>query len=714
MEEVLTLTSPDATHDLAVIIVTYNSAKHVGDLLDSLRADAGKLAVAVLVADNSSADDTLAVARAHAPEAAVFDTGGNIGYAAAINAALARLDGLGPVLILNPDAAVAPGALETMLGALRGDVGAVVPRVVGDDGTTSLSLRREPSLSAALGDALAGARFRSRPGRFAETVYDPVQYEAPHEVEWATGAAVLLSPEAVEAVGRWDERFFLYSEETDYFRRLRQAFFRVLYVPTAVIRHSEGGSGSSPRLDALMAVNRIRYVRKHHSRPYAAVYRTLVALGELLRIAKPGHALALRSVMCESSWGELLGPSSKATITEPDSGPVVYLAGVSWDDIAGTGRRLVVALARRGRVVWIDPPASVLRLRRGDLRTMVSQPHAGVTRIRTIGPPALTRPVFRGISRLLVSGQIRRALHRLGVAPGLVVLDASNRRFPAKLAGLRVLYVTDDWVGGAGLMGLSRTDIEAILRRNASEADLVLAISPPLASVVAAMTAAGDIEVLANGAEPVEDLPAPAPPGSPAILIGQLNERLDIGILEELTQAGLPLTIVGPRSDRDPAFARRLDAVLTAPSVDWLGARPVQDLAGLMASASVGLNLYADSPFNRSSFPMKIFEYLGSGLPVVSTDIPAARWFGAEYVDIAETSAKFVARVQERIAEGRTSDGDRSRHAFAQTHSWDARAAVLRKLVTGIHERVSPRSPSESSIVESSSSALPDYREEAE
>jgi teichuronic acid biosynthesis glycosyltransferase TuaH len=692
VEVVLAVISPDGPHDLVVIVVTYNSAGHVGELLDSLRADAGNLAVAILVADNASADDTVEVARLHAPEALVFDTGGNLGYAAAINAALARLDGSRPVLILNPDAAVAPGTLATMLGALRDEVGAVVPRFVGDDGSTALSLRRDPSLSAALGDALFGARFRSRPGRFAETVFDRMVYEGPQAVEWATGAALMLSPEAVAAVGPWDERFFLYSEETDYFNRLRKAGFRVTYTPDAVIRHSEGGSGSSPRLDALMAVNRIRYIRKHHSRPYAAVYRSLIALGELLRLGLPGHSLALRSVTRESSWGLLPGPSSLASGTGPGSETIVYLGGVTWDDIAGTGRHLVRALARRGRVVWIDPPVSVLRRRSGALGTVVSRPLDGVTRIRTFGPPALTRPIVRNLSRRLVAGQIRRAIHRLGVAPELVVLDSSNRRFPAGLAGLRVLYVTDDWVGGAGLMGLSSTDTEEILRRNAHEADLVLAISPALAEVVTAKTGAENVEVLPNGADPVERLPAPAPAGSPAILIGTLNERLDISILEGLAMAGLPLIVVGPRAERDPEFERRLDAVLAAPSAEWLGARPYEDLAGLMASASVGITPYADSSFNRSSFPLKTLEYLGAGLPVVSTDIPAARWLGGEQIDIAESSADFVTRVRGWIAEGRTFDGDRDRHAFARVHSWDARAARLRELAAGTRKRLSSSS----------------------
>jgi teichuronic acid biosynthesis glycosyltransferase TuaH len=393
----------------------------------------------------------------------------------------------------------------------------------------------------------------------------------------------------------------------------------------------------------------------------------------------------------ESSWEELPGRSSTTSAAVPISGPIVYLAGVNWDAIAGTDRRLVAALARRGDVVWVDPPMSILR--RSETRRLEgSTSPEMITRIRTYGPPALTRPVVRKISRWLVAGQIRRALRRLGVAPGLVVLAGSNLRFPAKLAGLRVLYVTDDWVDGSGLMGVSRADTAKVLSRNARDANLVLAVSPNLASVVAARTGVGKIEVLANGAEPVARLSAPAPAGSPAILIGQLNERLDIGVLERLAHAGIPLTVVGPRAERDPEFGQRLDAVLSAPSVDWLGSRPYDDLVELMASASVGITPYADSPFNRSSYPLKTLEYLGAGLPVVSTNIPAAELLGADDVDIVGTSEDFLDQVRKRIAQGRTRDGDRSRHAFATANSWDARAELLWTLVARSQAGTSGRS----------------------
>ena len=82
-------------------------------------------------------------------------------------------------------------------------------------------------------------------------MYDPAAYTHAHPVDWATGAAVLVTAAAADTVGPWDERFFLYSEETDYSRRLRDAGYEVWYEPSATVRHAGAGSGTAPALDAL-------------------------------------------------------------------------------------------------------------------------------------------------------------------------------------------------------------------------------------------------------------------------------------------------------------------------------------------------------------------------------------------------------------------------------------------------------------------------------
>ena len=101
----------------------------------------------------------------------------------------------------------------------------------------------------------------------------------------------MVARKAWDAVGQWDERFFLYSEETDFFRRVRNAGFQVWYDPAAQIVHRAGGSGSSPELIALLLVNCVRYFRKHRPRS-AGIYRLLVILREELRRADRSHDVA--------------------------------------------------------------------------------------------------------------------------------------------------------------------------------------------------------------------------------------------------------------------------------------------------------------------------------------------------------------------------------------------------------------------------------------
>lgn len=297
---------PSGRAEIAAIVVTYGNAAHLGPLLAGLRREAQDVALRVVVADNSPDDATLRVARAH-PDVLAVPTGGNLGYAGGVNAGLAHAGDAEAVLILNPDLRVHEGALRTLLARLRVDPerGAVVPRIVDETGATSSSLFREPTILRALGDGVLGRMWRTRPGILSECVRDPRAYEREQDVDWATGAAILLSERAVAAVGEWDERFFLYSEETDALRRVRDAGLTVHYVPEAVVAHSQGGSGSSPALEALLEVNRVRYMRKHAPRR-AGMHRAALILGAALRAPRsPQHRRALAVLRDESTWARL-------------------------------------------------------------------------------------------------------------------------------------------------------------------------------------------------------------------------------------------------------------------------------------------------------------------------------------------------------------------------------------------------------------------------
>ena len=212
---------PPGRVDCAVVIVTYNSARYIADLLDSLDEAAAGLTLRTIVVDNGSTDATIELIRDY-PDVNCVETGANLGYAGGINVGRELAAEYSALLVLNPDVVLEAGAIREMFAALQEPViGMVAPMMLEPDGRCFPSLRREPTLPRAIGDCLLGARFGRRPSWLSEMVWDDRAYRYRHAIDWATGAALMMSAECDRAVGSWDERFFLYSEEVDYAARVR-------------------------------------------------------------------------------------------------------------------------------------------------------------------------------------------------------------------------------------------------------------------------------------------------------------------------------------------------------------------------------------------------------------------------------------------------------------------------------------------------------------
>lgn len=298
--------TPASEHaEVAALVVTYNNGQDVCSLLETLLRETGQQSIKVVVADNSPDQQTLSCLREY-PGVAAFSTGGNLGYAGGINAAYAKAGSADTYLVLNPDLWLQPGAVRALRSAMvKTGAGVVVPLLRDDDGTVYPSLRREPSILRALGDAAFGSMFPQRPGWLSEIDFEPESYAHAHRVDWATGAALLIRSDVAEAVGGWDETYFLYSEETDYLHRVRELNSAVWFEPLAGMTHRRGGSGSSPALNALMGVNRIRYARKFHQASYAKAFRAAVILSALLRAPLLGRRGMLGLIALESRWAHL-------------------------------------------------------------------------------------------------------------------------------------------------------------------------------------------------------------------------------------------------------------------------------------------------------------------------------------------------------------------------------------------------------------------------
>ncbi|HEY6630831.1 MAG TPA: glycosyltransferase [Rhizobiaceae bacterium] len=283
---------------MAVVIVTFNSASVLTPLLDSLPVGLdGVDGYEVLVVDNNSQDGSAELAEDHPVRPRVIRMGRNAGYAAAINAAASLIPKGSGLLVLNPDLRLLPRAVAPLMRQIaKPSVGIVVPRNFREDGSTDPTLRREPSILTAWAEAVLGGTLATRLG-LGEVISAAGLYDRCASVVWASGSALLVSARARRAVGGWDETFFLYSEEVDYQRRVREAGFEIVYEPLSQVVHACGESGTNPRLYALLTANRIRYYGRYHGVLATALFQLGVFVGQAARFWRgPIHRVALRNV----------------------------------------------------------------------------------------------------------------------------------------------------------------------------------------------------------------------------------------------------------------------------------------------------------------------------------------------------------------------------------------------------------------------------------
>lgn len=284
---------------IAICVVTYNSAELIADLVRSLPSGAAGTDWVLVVADNASGDDTIAQVREHAPSAVVIETGGNLGYAAGVNAAVRAAGEQDAYLILNADVRLTQGCLLTLYEALSDEIGIVVPRLLDANGGLIYSMRREPTVLRAWADALIGAE---RAGRFSvlgEVVTDKSLYSVARATDWAEGSTQLMGAKAWEAAGPWDEDFFLYSEETDFNLRTSDSGLTTWFEPAAVAQHLEGGSAGSPRQWSLLVVNRVHMYRKRHGPVSTAIFwfATFAREGSRAVLGKATSRAAVRDLI---------------------------------------------------------------------------------------------------------------------------------------------------------------------------------------------------------------------------------------------------------------------------------------------------------------------------------------------------------------------------------------------------------------------------------
>lgn len=289
------MTTPFTNGDVSsvtVVVVTFNSEMLLPAFFAALTDAIGELEmVEVVVVDNGSDDGSVRITQELWPEATIVKMGRNAGYAAAINAAVAEARHSSGILVLNDDIRLGPSSIERMLETLaEPGIGIAVPRLRDGEGDLLKSLRREPTVLRALGEALLGGERAGRYSLFSEVIQESANYDEATTAPWASGCAWLISRECWDMVGRWDETFFLYAEDIDYALRARDHGFRLQLAPSAAAVHLVGPSHDIPRLWAMSVWNKYRVFRRRHGPVHSGAYRGALILNEGLR------AMAGRSI----------------------------------------------------------------------------------------------------------------------------------------------------------------------------------------------------------------------------------------------------------------------------------------------------------------------------------------------------------------------------------------------------------------------------------
>ncbi|MDR8407468.1 glycosyltransferase [Nonomuraea sp. 3-1Str] len=677
---------------LAIVIVTYFSERVVGDCLRSLAA-AGAGDARVIVVDNDSADATLARAREALPAVEVVSTGRNAGFGAAVNAGIAAAPGC-DVLVLNPDIRLDPGAITALREALaEPGTGITVPRLTDDSGHPHLSLRRRPTVLRAFGEALLGGHRAGRVPALGELVVAEQAYERPGTADWATGAAWLVSRRCLDATGPLDERYFLYSEETEYMLRAGDRGFAVRYVPAARAVHLGGEQSTSSRLWALSAANRVRLHRQRHGRPRALLMRLAVALNEALRAATRGasggarHRAALRALWRMPRW-------PRETPEPP--GYVCFSAQDWWyHNQAHSDFQLMRSIAAHREVLIVNsigmrmptPGRSTQVLRRitrklRSVAKLVREPLPGFHVMSPLPLPFYGSPLLRRLNAVLVRAQVTAVCRALGMRrPVVVVTIPTAWDVVRPMARRSLVFNRSD--RHSAFPEADAATIGALERALLARADRVVYASRALMADERPLTGdrahfldhGVDLGHFTRTAALPPDLAAV--PGPRIGFFGALDDFVvDFDLLErvavELPHASLVL--IGDAT-------APMERLTKYPNVHWLGFRPYERIPEYGSGFDVAIMPWQDNAWIRHANPIKLKEYLALGLPVVSTDFAELAAYTGR-VRVAAGHAAFVEAVKLTLDTGGPATAGELRASVLDA-SWSTRARELMALAEG-------------------------------
>ncbi|NOD65587.1 MULTISPECIES: glycosyltransferase family 2 protein [unclassified Ruegeria] len=287
--------------DLSVVIVNYNTLDVTSQAIQSVLKYRGNLVPEIIVVDNDSSDGSVAALRAAFPQITVLAAGKNGGYAWGNNIGIRHARGR-YILVLNPDAQVYDGTLERAVEYMDShpEVGVLAGHVSLENGSQQPTLFRQISLSSMFWNILVPNRLIRKTRLFGDQRYASLSRDTIQDVDIVAGCFMMLPRHVIDKVGMMDDRFFMYSEESEWCWRVRQAGLKVRYNPDIRLMHYGAVSTgqTSPWKSVEIARGHILFLRFTRGPLIAWLGTALMVVGDVLRAVwflplsavKPAHA----------------------------------------------------------------------------------------------------------------------------------------------------------------------------------------------------------------------------------------------------------------------------------------------------------------------------------------------------------------------------------------------------------------------------------------
>lgn len=261
--------------DLSIIIVNYNTAQLIDNAIQSVKENVRGLDYEIIVVDNNSSDNSVELIARKYPEITLIPNNFNAGFTKANNQGYEVSKGKA-ILLLNPDTKVIGEAINLMYTRLSAEdnIGIVGPKLFYPSGNLQYSCRPFPDLGIQLLQSLFLPNILPKSpvfGRYKMSWWD---HNADRDVDWVSGACLMIKRELVENYGLLDEGFFMYCEEVDLCYRVKEHGFRVVYIHGAEVIHYEGESSKQFKKNSLIQSKKSMalFYNKHYSRSQLRIF----------------------------------------------------------------------------------------------------------------------------------------------------------------------------------------------------------------------------------------------------------------------------------------------------------------------------------------------------------------------------------------------------------------------------------------------------------